>query len=216
MVPSTAKSGLVNESVAKNPPPAKASGTAASGAVSDSVQANKGALVKNPSVAGKEAQGKDLKNASREAQGKDLKNASREAQGKDLKNASKEAQGKDLKNASKEAQGKEAKNASKDSQGKDSKTASKDAKPAPSAVEVGAYISYINKAVSRNWKPPGGHGRVVISFTVEADGSVKNVKVSRSSGNSAYDKSALNAVSAAAPLHSPPSGTATEVQLTME
>ena len=180
MVPSTAKSGLVNESVAKNPPPAKASGTAASGAVSDSVQANKGALVKNPSVAGKEAQGKDLKNAS------------------------------------KEAQGKEAKNASKDSQGKDSKTASKDAKPAPSAVEVGAYISYINKAVSRNWKPPGGHGRVVISFTVEADGSVKNVKVSRSSGNSAYDKSALNAVSAAAPLHSPPSGTATEVQLTME
>ncbi len=50
----------------------------------------------------------------------------------------------------------------------------------------------------------GIQGMVTVSFTIQQDGRVRDVAVSKSSGYSLLDESALEAVRSAAPFAAPP------------
>jgi protein TonB len=67
----------------------------------------------------------------------------------------------------------------------------------PFGQQFGYYGKLIQDNVSRNWRPDVGlraAGPVVISFTIRRDGSVANVNVAQSSGNTTLDRSAQRAV----------------------
>ena len=66
----------------------------------------------------------------------------------------------------------------------------------PFGTEFGTYANIIRDTIARNWKPTKASGApaVVVTFTIKRDGSVTNVKVSRSSGIDTLDFSAQRAV----------------------
>jgi protein TonB len=66
----------------------------------------------------------------------------------------------------------------------------------PFGTEFGTYANIIRDNIARSWKPvkTAGAPAVVVTFTIQRDGSVKNVKVSRSSGIETLDFSAQRAV----------------------
>ena len=76
----------------------------------------------------------------------------------------------------------------------------------PFGNRFGYYEQLLRDAVSRNWKTDQFDARmqtlpaVVVSFEVFKDGSVKNVRVTQSSGNFAVDQSAQRAILASVPL----------------
>jgi periplasmic protein TonB len=82
----------------------------------------------------------------------------------------------------------------------------------PFGNRFGYYEQLLRDAVSRNWHTEQFDARmqslpeVVVSFEVFRDGSVKNVKVSKSSGNFALDQSAQRAILASVPLPALPAG----------
>ena len=69
----------------------------------------------------------------------------------------------------------------------------------PFGDQLGRNAKLIQENVARNWKPAelgsrSGAPSVVITFTIQRDGSVANPKVYHPSGNSILDNSALRAV----------------------
>ena len=69
----------------------------------------------------------------------------------------------------------------------------------PFGQQFGAYAKLIQDNVARNWRPADLGLRTsakaaVVLFTIRRDGSVTNVRIGESSGNSALDNSALRAV----------------------
>ena len=64
---------------------------------------------------------------------------------------------------------------------------------------VRQYLVYSPQA-----KRMGIQGMVTVSFTIQQDGRVRDVAVSKSSGYSLLDESALEAVRSAAPFAAPP------------
>lgn len=72
------------------------------------------------------------------------------------------------------------------------------------------HFAYIRDVIARQLVYPpmarkmGWSGRTVVTFIIMEDGSVKNIRVTESSGYSLLDKSALEAVRDAAPLPRPP------------
>ena len=82
----------------------------------------------------------------------------------------------------------------------------------PFGNRFGYYEQLLRDAVSRNWHTEqfDAHMQalpaVVVSFEVYRDGSVKNVKVTQSSGNFALDQSAQRAILASVPLPKLPQG----------
>ena len=82
----------------------------------------------------------------------------------------------------------------------------------PFGNRFGYYEQLLRDAVSRNWHTEQFDARmqtlpaVVVSFEVFRDGSVKNVKVTQSSGNFALDQSAQRAILASVPLPKLPQG----------
>ncbi len=82
----------------------------------------------------------------------------------------------------------------------------------PFGNRFGYYEQLLRDAVSRNWHTEQFDVRlqslpaVVVSFEVFRDGSVKNVKVTQSSGNFALDQSAQRAILASVPLPKLPQG----------
>jgi protein TonB len=69
----------------------------------------------------------------------------------------------------------------------------------PFGEQFGAYANIIRDNIARQWQP-SNLGRtatapsVTVTFTIRRDGSVTNVKISRSSGNQTMDLSAQRAV----------------------
>jgi protein TonB len=82
----------------------------------------------------------------------------------------------------------------------------------PFGNRFGYYEQLLRDAVSRNWHTEQFDARMqtlpaaVITFEVFRDGSVKNVRVSQSSGNFAVDQSAQRAILASVPLPKLPQG----------
>lgn len=66
----------------------------------------------------------------------------------------------------------------------------------PFGEQFGAYANTIRNIIAQNWRPvkSGGTPTVVVTFTIQRNGSIANVKVSRSSGNQTMDFSAQRAV----------------------
>ncbi len=64
------------------------------------------------------------------------------------------------------------------------------------------YINNIQMKVERNWKPSVNDDKisVVLQFIIFANGKISEVKIARSSGNSALDNLAVRAVKLAAPF----------------
>ena len=69
----------------------------------------------------------------------------------------------------------------------------------PFGEQFGTYANMIRENIARNWKP-SNMGRtttapfVVVTFTIHRDGSITNVKISKSSGIQTMDFSAMRAV----------------------
>jgi len=66
----------------------------------------------------------------------------------------------------------------------------------PFGEEFGTYANIIRDNIASAWKPmrTGGNPSVVVTFTIERNGSITNVKIASSSGNQALDFSAQRAV----------------------
>jgi periplasmic protein TonB len=82
----------------------------------------------------------------------------------------------------------------------------------PFGNRFGYYEQLLRDAVTRNWHTEQFDARmqtlpaVVVSFEVFRDGTVKNVKVTQSSGNFTLDQSAQRAILASVPLPRLPQG----------
>jgi TonB family protein len=76
------------------------------------------------------------------------------------------------------------------------------------AARYGWYIAAAKRRVAPNWNtlfldPSVRNSRTlhcVISFTIMKDGSVKNLRISQSSGNSSWDTSGLRAIQSSSPF----------------
>ena len=73
------------------------------------------------------------------------------------------------------------------------------------------YLQHITSTVENHWKPPMGltdkkNVAVVVSFTIVQNGSITRVQISESSGISALDNCALQAINASAPFPPLPIG----------
>ena len=66
----------------------------------------------------------------------------------------------------------------------------------PFGEEFGTYANIIRDNIARAWKPvrTGGNPSVVVTFTIQRNGSITNVNVATSSGNQGLDFSAQRAV----------------------
>jgi len=75
--------------------------------------------------------------------------------------------------------------------------------PAPTYKNVSAiYMDKVQSEIKRNWQP-GNYDKntdIIMLFRVEADGTIKNIKIKQSSGNSAMDNSAMSALKKSSPL----------------
>jgi protein TonB len=69
----------------------------------------------------------------------------------------------------------------------------------PFGEQFGYYANIIRQNIAQNWRPTSGGNSsfVMVTFTIQRNGSVTNVKVSQSSGNQTMDFAAQRAVWAA-------------------
>lgn len=67
------------------------------------------------------------------------------------------------------------------------------------------------KRYPRNAQRAGKTGTARVSFTVQANGAINNVRISSSSGNSDLDQAAVQAVQAVGSYKAPPSGQAVAI-----
>ncbi len=86
-------------------------------------------------------------------------------------------------------------------------------KPAVSHVPTArptsaAYASKVWSVLARHKPRAGQSGSTVVMFAIGSNGSLRAVKVGRSSGNARIDQLALATVRRAAPFPPPPSGSA--------
>lgn len=84
---------------------------------------------------------------------------------------------------------------------------------APTRKELEAMAEFermLTRQIDRAWKkPPDANARglvAMVEFVVHADGTITNVRVARSSGNSSFDASAVEAVRSARGFGKPPNG----------
>jgi protein TonB len=72
----------------------------------------------------------------------------------------------------------------------------------------GWYVESVKRRISGNWLQntidsrvlAAGNAHCVVSFTILRDGTVKNVRITQTSGNSSYDNSGLRAVLGSNPM----------------
>ena len=66
----------------------------------------------------------------------------------------------------------------------------------PFGEQFGSYANIIRQNIAQNWRPTtgGSSSFVMVSFTIQRNGSVTNVKVTQSSGNQTMDFAAQRAV----------------------
>jgi protein TonB len=71
--------------------------------------------------------------------------------------------------------------------------------------EYGSYLADVKRRIERHWEIPpyarqtGLTGKLVVVFSITADGDVAHLEISESSGTSVLDEAAVQAVRAAAP-----------------
>lgn len=80
----------------------------------------------------------------------------------------------------------------------------------PFGARLGWYAEIVRQRIAQNWQTAGLYAAsqsspVIVSFTIERNGSVRDIQVVQSSGNPTIDNSALRAVYKANPLPALPS-----------
>jgi periplasmic protein TonB len=76
-------------------------------------------------------------------------------------------------------------------------------------TRFGAYVNLMRQRISEKWNTAGMNNdgkRVLITFSIQRDGRVQDVRVAQASGNYALDSSAQRAVLEASPLPQLPPG----------
>ena len=84
-----------------------------------------------------------------------------------------------------------------------------------SKVDYGPWMDKMKRDIRSKWRPPKGleQQHVVAVLTIQRDGSIVTPSIVGSSGNSAVDQSALDALKAASPLDPLPAGAPASVQV---
>ncbi len=79
---------------------------------------------------------------------------------------------------------------------------------APSEFKYPWYLNNVRSKIEMNWKPPTENRSVsvVVRFIIHADGSISDLRIETSSGNSTLDNLAMRAVTLAAPFGKLPPG----------
>jgi TonB family protein len=87
-------------------------------------------------------------------------------------------------------------------------------------IDFGPYIADMQWRIKKHWHPPrpDKSRQTVVTFKIYSDGEVANLKVAKSSGRAVADRAALDAVDAADPLRSLPTGAInpSEVEFTFD
>ena len=80
-----------------------------------------------------------------------------------------------------------------------------------------AYGNYLKQRVWPAWVTPERHQTVsmVVSFEIDKDGNVSELKIKRSSGDIEFDNSALDAVRNVSPFEPLPAGNATSADVAL-
>ena len=68
--------------------------------------------------------------------------------------------------------------------------------------EIGAFMKSVQRRIKTFWKPENGleNKKVILHFSILSDGTVQNLKISKSSGVPVADAAALIAIRKAAPF----------------
>ena len=68
--------------------------------------------------------------------------------------------------------------------------------------EFQPYINEMHKQISAKWNPPAVNkdGEVIVKFSILKNGRIKGAEITKSSGDSMIDESALKALEKASPL----------------
>ena len=82
-------------------------------------------------------------------------------------------------------------------------------------VDFGPYMARLQRTIKRAWFPPRGKEtcRVAVVFKVHDNGSMSNLRLTKSSGSALADQAALKAVANAAPFKALPEGTPENVDI---
>jgi TonB family protein len=82
-------------------------------------------------------------------------------------------------------------------------------------VDFSGYMAKMKKDIQAKWKPPKGieQRKVVVTFSINRDGSIADGSVVQSSGVESIDKSALEALHDASPIDPLPKGAPKSVQI---
>jgi TonB family protein len=82
-------------------------------------------------------------------------------------------------------------------------------------IDFGPYMQELQRRIKRAWFPPKGDEtkRYIVVFEVNRDGSLSNLKLSKSSGDKAADQSGLVAVRNASPFQRLPPGSPEKVDI---
>ncbi|MBX9695066.1 MAG: TonB family protein [Cyanobacteria bacterium] len=74
-------------------------------------------------------------------------------------------------------------------------------------IDFAPFMADLQRRIKRAWFPPKGPTqKAVVRFNISLDGSMRDMKLQTSSGVSAYDQAAMNAVKNAAPFKPLPEG----------
>ena len=102
-----------------------------------------------------------------------------------------------------------------DSEGSAARSSSGGSSISPLIIKT--YANQVHRKISRNWRiPPGvptdGGLTASLVFKVDGNGNINNIRITKSSGNSAFDEYCIKAVNRSAPIPPPPDELAKEAK----
>jgi TonB family protein len=80
-------------------------------------------------------------------------------------------------------------------------------------LDYGSYMSRLQRSIKRHWFPPSRNSsqRTQVTFAVASDGTISNLKISKSSGDQAEDQAGLKAINDLGKADPLPPGSSTPV-----
>ncbi len=78
--------------------------------------------------------------------------------------------------------------------------------PTKMSVEEISYVAHVSRKIRKNWPKPEVDERkeLTVSFLVDKDGEISELKVLKSTGSEEIDQNGLDAITKSAPFEKPP------------